>query len=296
MTVVLFGSASLLLTAHFYAGSTGADVGIPHLSAVPTSVSTDRPRSGVSPFGRDQLGVAPPDPLVALHETTREVYGRSGRAFKLDGKTIGQYIAKRLGAARSGDMKAAYEVYKAESVCANRDEPVEDYNSAAEREHFLKARDGINQLCKDISLAQIQERLGFLAAAARAGNVEAQVDFYMEGLSKNSIDLLESSADPAAQQWREDALGFLKQAASKCDQFALALLATEFEAGNIVARDKLMAMAYGVAEAISRKIPITQAKLRGRFGDEVPEAELEHALQLGRELTMGSCKPNQSVG
>lgn len=245
---------------------------------------------GVSPFGNEWFALTSLDSVIAVQGSTDAVYGRGGRAIDFGGKSADQYVAQHIGAARTGDMKAAYEVYKAEAVCANSDEPVADYQDAGEREQFLRQREGLRKLCKGMSLAQVQERMVFLAAAARAGNAEAQIDFYMEGPPGTLRNPSVNGDDPAVKQWKEDAIDFLKQAAAKCDRFALGLLSTVYDAGNIVEHSDKLSMAYGVADSLARRIPVTPAQLRNRFGEQVATTELEEAIQLGTGMVNQSCK------
>jgi len=219
------------------------------------------------------------------------VYGRNGRAINLGGLNVSQYIASRVGAARSGDVKAAYEVYQAESVCAANDDPVADYFDPAQKAEFLREREGLVKLCAGLSPAQVQERLGFLGTAARAGHVGAQIDYYMEGPYGRSIDLAENGADPIVVKWKEDALGYLKQAGAKCDHFALALLATVYDAGQLTGRDLRSSMAYSIAAAVPRKKPLTEAQLRERYGEEMSAADFDSARALGAQLAQQTCPP-----
>ena len=291
--IAVLGLAGLCLAGFIDFGQNKSETGPSSLLSAAKESSpamSQMARWGASPFGNGRVVAAPIGNMIAAQESTDAVYGRGGRAIDFGGKSADQYIAQRIGAARTGDMKAAYDVYKAEAVCANSDEPVADYQDAGEREQFLRQREGIRKLCKGMSLTQVQERMVFLAAAARAGNAEAQVDFYMEGPSGTWQGLAENGDDPAIKQWKEDAIGFLKQAAGKCDQFALGLLSTVYDAGNIVDHSDKMSMAYGVADSLARRIPVTSAQLRIRFGEQVATAELEEAIQLGTGMVNGSCK------
>lgn len=217
------------------------------------------------------------------------VYGRNGRVVELGGLTIAQYIGKHIAAARSGDARAAYDVYQAVSVCAANDDPVAEYADPAELAAFQAERKQLATLCAGISPAQVQERLGFLNQAARAGNKAAQIDIYMEGPYGRSMDLDQNPDDPIVRQWKEDALANLKQAGKQCDHFALALLSTVYDAGQLTTRDMRSAMAYSIAAAIPRQKPLTQEQLRERFGEELSAEEFSGALALGEQLGKEAC-------
>ncbi|MDQ1816342.1 hypothetical protein RBA41_23885 [Massilia sp. CCM 9210] len=235
-----------------------------------------------------EAGAARPGPGM-LSQKKAPVYGRNGRVIELGGLSIAQYIGTRIAAARSGDARAAYEVYQAESVCAANEDPVADYNDAAELAAFQAERMELTALCAGISPAQVQERLAFLNLAARSGNKAAQIDVYMEGPYGRSVDLTQNPDDPIVKQWKDDALAYLKQAGDQCDHFALALLSTVYDAGQITARDLRTSMAYSIAAAIPRKKPVTQEQLRDRFGEELSADDFAGALALGEQLGKQAC-------
>ncbi|HEY0061702.1 MAG TPA: hypothetical protein VGC21_06255 [Telluria sp.] len=226
-------------------------------------------------------------PVVA--DRRASVNGRNGRAVDLGGKTVAAYIAERIGKARSGDAAAAYAVYQAESICAANQDPVAQYQDPAEHEAFLREREKLVALCAGVSPAQVQERLGFLDAAARAGNIKAQLDFYTEGPYGREFNMADNATDPTVGKWKEDALAYLKQAGNKCDHFALATLSNVYDAGALTARDMRTAMAYAIAAAVPRKMVLTEEQLRSRFGEDLSAADFEGARQLGATLASQAC-------
>jgi hypothetical protein len=217
------------------------------------------------------------------------IYGRNGRVVDLGGLDVAHYIASRMSAARRGDVKAAYEVYQAVSICAANQDPVAEYHDPAERAQFLAERADQVKLCAGLSPAQVQERLAFLDTAARAGHVGAQIDYYMEGPYGRDFDIAENPGDPTVTQWKSDALTYLQQAGNKCDQFALALLSTVYDAGQLTERDLGASMAYSIAAAVPRKKPLTEAQLRERFGEELSAAQFTSAQQRGAALASEAC-------
>jgi hypothetical protein len=281
---VLAGAAAICLAAWLLGGRQDGDAAA---AAAPAVVVAP---AALLPFGQaGWFSSAPQAALPAAGEPGAPVYGRNGRAINLGGLSVAQYIASRIGAARSGDAKAAYEVYQAESVCAANEDPVADYHDPAQKAQFLREREGLIKLCVGLSPAQVQERLGFLGTAARAGHIAAQVDFYMEGPYGREFDMAQNGGDPAVQQWKEDALGYLKQAGGKCDHFALALLSTVYDAGQLTGRDPRTAMAYRIAAAVPRKKAVNEQQLRSEFGDELSTTQFDSALQLGAQLAQQAC-------
>ena len=86
-------------------------------------------------------------------------------------------------------------------------------------------------------------------------------------------------------------MSYLKQAGAKCDQFALALLSTVYDAGLLTERDPGAAMAYSIAAGVPRKKPVTEAQLRERFGEELTAAQFASAQQRGANLASTACAP-----
>jgi hypothetical protein len=97
----------------------------------------------------------PPSPTAS-----HTIYGRNGRPIDLGGSNVAQYIAERMGLARRGDVKAAYEVYQAVSICAANADPVTDFNEPAERAQFMSERAAQTKLCEGMSPAQVSRYRG----------------------------------------------------------------------------------------------------------------------------------------
>lgn len=259
---------------------------------VPAVAAPARPANEPGPqrWFSSVLQAAPSgEDLVAPTPHASPVYGRNGRAVDLGGKNVAHYIAARIAAARGGDVAAAYDVYQAASICAANDDPVADYHDPAERDQFLQERKRVVSLCAGLSAAQVQERLGFLGNAARAGHLGAQVDFYMEGPYGRVVDIAQNPDDPTVKQWKTDALAHLEQAGGQCDHFSLALLSTIYDAGQLTERDMVKSMAYSIAADLPRNKVQTEQQLRSRFGDELNAEQFAGAQQLGAQLARQAC-------
>ncbi|WP_098494978.1 hypothetical protein [Collimonas sp. PA-H2] len=221
------------------------------------------------------------------------MYARNGRQVDLGGLTAQEYISKWNSLARAGDKDAAYNVYQAAAVCASNDEPAPAYNSATELKQFLDQRKKLLALCKGVNSAQLQERLSFLALAARAGKVEAQIDYFMEGPYGRDTDLAKSADDPVVQQWKTEAVTELKSAAGQGEPFALALLAQVYGAGELLPRDAKLSLAYKVAEADARNSALSEEQLRRNAGAQMSDADFASALQTGRQIASACCKKSR---
>lgn len=217
------------------------------------------------------------------------VLGRNGRVIDLGKYNVAQYVAQRVGAARTGNTVAAYEVYQAISICARNDDPVTEFQDARDHEQFRREQERTAQLCTGVSPAMIQERMHFLAAVASAGNAAAQIDFYMEGPQGKPLAPSAEADDPVVQKWKTDALSYLKDAGNKGEPFALGLLATLYDGGDVVERDARLSLAYTIAEGAARKHPPSLDQLRARYGEQLNPAQFDEAQQLGQRLARSCC-------
>ncbi|MDM5175725.1 hypothetical protein PO883_00675 [Massilia sp. DJPM01] len=283
--LICLGLGAASLGVWLATGMPADNAATPVAAARPAAATPAQPRWFAA---LPEAGAARPGPGM-LADKKATVYGRNGRIVDLGGLSIAQYIGTRIAAARSGDARAAYDVYQAVSVCAANDDPVADYNDPADLAAFQRERKELTALCAGMSPAQVQERLGFLNLAARSGNKAAQIDVYMEGPYGRSVDLTQNPDDPIVNQWKDDALAYLKQAGDQCDHVALALLSTVYDAGQITARDLRTSMAYSIAAAIPRQRPVTQEQLRDRFGEGLSADDFSGALALGEQLGKQAC-------
>ena len=285
--LVLGGLAALGLAAYFTA-QPDAPASAPAASAAGTTAAA-APQAGVRWFDAAVLHAqadAPPGPGTLAAPAP---YGRNGRALDFGGLSAAAYIAAHASQARTGDSKAAYQVYQAESVCASSDDTPPEFRSPAELEQFQRERARLQQLCANVTPAQIQERMQFLAQAAHAGNAQAQIDFYMEGPNGKPADASQDSADPQLLQWKADAVAYLKDAAAQCDHFALSLLSNAYASGDVEAVDPKLAMAYNVAAISARKGRMTADGLQRQYSG-LSQADFDAGLQLGRQIASDSCK------
>lgn len=272
-------------------GNSGEKLSVKTASQNP--VASLSPRSGdlISPFATGTANQG--NDLSTLPPPSAVVYARNGRQVDLGGLTAQEYISKWNSLARAGDKDAAYNVYQAAAVCASNDEPAPAYNSAAELKQFLDQRKKLLALCEGVNSAQLQERLSFLALAARAGKIEAQIDYFMEGPYGRDTDLAKSADDPVVQHWKTEAVTELKSAAGQGEPFALALLAHVYGAGELLPRDAKLSLAYKVAEAEARNSALSEEQLRRNAGAQLSDADFASALQTGKQIASACCKKSR---
>lgn len=222
-----------------------AVLGLVMVPAPPADVAAVVPERVVQPL---------PLPVVPAAPVTRPAVARPVAAASPD------ELERLVAQARRGDMRAAHAAYQALSACVAPE---------VERAAF----------CRGLPASLVQERLRFLADAARAGVAAAQIDFYMEGPSAaQAVD-----AD-ALQAWRGQALAGLKEAAAQCEPFAMGLLATLYDAGETAPRDAPQALAYAVAEGQLRRRTVSDDSLRDRLAEPVTDAALAAAREQGQRL------------
>lgn len=224
----------------------GAVLGFSRLTQLPVDQEAQAP-AAVRPLA---LPVAPPAalasavPVPLVPQAAVAVVGPS----ELD---------RLVAAARRGDARAGYAAYQALSACSGE-----------------KAG-----TCGKLPYSLLQERLRFLTDAANAGVAAAQIDFYMEGPgAQQAMD------GDALLAWRQQALSWLKSAATQCEPFAMGLLATLYDAGELTPRDAAQAIAYAVAEGQLRRRPPSDDGLRDRLAEPIEAAALDAARRQGLSL------------
>jgi len=243
---------------------------------------------GASPFG------AMPDEASSRHSHNAMLdapapvlFARNGRLIDLHGLSAADYIAQWSTRARTGDTQAAYQVFQAADACAAVNEPLPAKQTGEDLQAELKEHAELEHLCKNVTPAQIAERMDFLAAAARAGNHDAQVDFYMEG--PNGRQAQAGDDDAMTTQWKQQSLIYLQAAASGGDKFSLGLLANAYDAGLLTPPDAKLSLAYTVADMMARNVAATPALLRNRFGSQLSDADFNAGMQMGVQIAAQCC-------
>jgi len=231
----------------------------------------------------------PKPPEIAVTQNTDLLYGRNGRYIHLGGLTVAEYLKGRMADARMGQAKAAYEVYAALSLCTAADGAAATTEREPLQADDLRTRAQLQRVCARVSPAQVQERLQFLAVAARRGEPQALMDYYTEGPYGRDVDPEQLQQDPMAQQWRTQALAYLQQAASQCEARAYRLLATQYETGELSAVDARQALAYSVAEAQAMHKPVNAEHLHRRYDAQLKPQDFLSAQQEGLRMATADC-------
>ena len=174
-----------------------------------------------------------------------------GHIVDLHGLTISQYVKTQYEAANTGDKKAAFNIYSAETVCAQISTlqreitslPVESPLQAVtpSKQAVIEAAKAI---CTDFNISS-RERLDYLLVAAKGGVAEAQIAFSLE--IPDGLDMTDST-DPRLIQWQKDGISYLNQAAIQGNEVGLTRAASIYEDGNaLVSKDLQLALTYQIA-------------------------------------------------
>lgn len=223
-----------------------------------------------------------------------------GAPVDLGGLTVRGFIDRWSPAARTGDAHAAYRLYEAEALCAR----------AAENERMLRSRslsqgDGLREsieastedlqaLCDGVSPKEVEERLVFLTQAALSGNVQAQLDFYVEGPLGRHDELRADDPDPNVGTWKSQAIAFLKQAAMQNNRDALEALAVAYFNGIVVPQDFETSLTYEIALARASHKDPELALLATQLTAQLPAAVVARARTAGEALYQQCCSERGS--
>jgi hypothetical protein len=243
---------------------------------------------GASPFGEGGVDAALPRPHRSMLDAPPPaLFARNGRIVDLHGLSAAAYIAQWSTRARTGDVQAAYNVFQAADVCAAISEPLPEMQAGDDKQALLKERAELERVCKNVTPAQIAERMDFLAIAARAGNHDAQIDFYMEG--PNGRQAQAGDNDETTAQWKQQSLAYLQAAASGGNTFSLGLLANSYDAGLLTPPDAKLSLAYTVADMMARNVTATPSLLRNRFGSQLSDDDFNAGMQMGAQIAAQCC-------
>ncbi len=261
--------------------------GKPVRSSTPVSapVVSKLGSTGASSFSNPDA----PAGRAAVDDAGTQLVGSSGRLVDLGGKTVAQYVDQYAGAARRGDADAAWHVLPGR-IGLRRG----SHAAAGGRrgciglpEHRRAARHGF---CANVSAAQVDERLQFLAQAARAGRGDAQVDYFIEGpFGQGSAALGDSPDDPRVRQWRGEAREHLRDAAGNCDPLAAGLLTNAYGSGQFGAQDPATSIAYALLAASAGNGKWPRERLAARFGATLSAADFAAAYDQGMQQARQAC-------
>ncbi|PRC92922.1 hypothetical protein [Solimicrobium silvestre] len=219
--------------------------------------------------------------------------------FNLNGLTVSQFVKTQYAAANKGDKDAAFNIYRAESICSRSTDaqrtlnllPIETEKLILDStKSYIK---DAQPVCADLNISP-KERLDYLRIAAKAGLAEAAIGFAIEnpeGLNF-SPEIQIDYSDPNVIQWQKDVVDYLTQPATQGNTKALGWLATMYEGGRLIPRNLQMALTYNLARAQilnenPNDNPVTASMLQNLPPDQVNAAEA-----AATALVNACCKQN----
>lgn len=275
---------------------------------IPRAIATDRNAPGPAMSGAQSISlrtiVASREPVrkdelkTASSIATRprtQLLSRSGAPVDLDGLTVQAFIDRWSQSARTGNAKAAYRIYQAEALCARAAENERSLRDdaslgeGAERESIEAHTKALEELCIGTSPAEADERLQFLTQAARSGDANAQIDFFMEGPYGKPYELQADDPDPNVIAWKVQSLDFLKQAAMQNHRDALEFLSMAYFNGLLVREDLEASLTYEIALARASNKDPDLALLAAQLIRQLPESSVARARVAGETLYRQCC-------
>ena len=175
----------------------------------------------------------------------------------LNGKTVSQYVLDLYDLANKGDARAAYDIYLAETICADlpkRQRELANIPVNYEEtyvESLQKLVKNSQDVCVNFNVSP-RERIYYLNIAAKGGNVPAMMAFVRE--VPEGIDPLKpiDPNDSRAVQWQKDSFNYMTQAAKKGDIVALLSLSTIYAQGDLQPKNIPLALTYELAAQMLR--------------------------------------------
>jgi hypothetical protein len=215
--------------------------------------------------------------------------------FDLNGLTVGQYVKKYRATADRGDETAAFNIYRAETICAGIPELQQSLNSMSVNSPDTTEKKNAMQLslkeaqsvCADFKINP-KERRDYLLIAAKGGVPAAQVAYLNnppEGIN------LANQADPRVIQWQKGAVGFLTQAADQGDLIALSTLADIYESGKMAPQNRQLALTYQIAfnQLSNSRFDSTAIT---RLSAQLTPAQANAAYDAATDLVSSCCNKN----
>ena len=213
---------------------------------------------------------------------------------RLTGQTVGQYVKSLYGPANNGDKQAAYEIYRAESICAlapkiqQNMKEMSPANDPGLFTSFQSSVDEIKSVCADFN-GNERERLNYLLIAVKGGVPKAAASFAFEppeGIDNFHTDRIDLH-DPRVTQWKNDAIGYLTQAAAQGDTGSMGLLSGFYANGQMTPQNLQMALTYTMALAEINNEHLDSPNITDLSGKLTPDQA--RAAKVAANQLVNSC-------
>ncbi|PRC94513.1 hypothetical protein [Solimicrobium silvestre] len=259
----------------------------------PTSVQVALQTSPEKPKGQQWFSVSKGSPPVANRES--RFMDADGAIVDLNGLTVSQYVNTLYDAANKGDKKAAYNIYKAESICESitpMQQNMREMSAANDPNFFTSIEASINDvqaICADLN-SGTRERLNYLLIAAKGGVAPAAIAYAFEppegfdAFHIKDIDL----ADPRVIQWQQDAVRYLTQSATQGNVATLNLLSGFYANGQMAPKNLQLALTYEIAS-----LELRNENLKNEFitklSDQLTLIQVNAATTSANQLVNSCC-------
>lgn len=182
-----------------------------------------------------------------------------GEPIYSDRRPVEEIVASFRGRISQGDAGAAFQAYRALSICsqARVARNALSAHAATIEDALRKSLESIasraNKVCSHVSDVQLKERLSYLRLAAKAGIPDAQVAFFVEGPTGEPVDYSRFSKDDQVfASWKNDAIKFLEASSLKGNKSAMAMLVQLYSGGDVVEPDPKVALKYAIVQSLAK--------------------------------------------
>lgn len=242
--------------------------------------------SGPTPSALQPAGSASA-PGSAANRSVR-VRQLSGRAYAVEdfgaipSGTVDEVIAKLSPLALAGDATASHGIFLKLNEC-------KDINRRASRGGALYAPDDVVAACIELSAENEVSSSRWLSLAAEQGNIGARLLYAADSESAlgGAAALLR---DPeGAKEYKQKAVGYLKEMASQGSADALLQLGNAYHAGVLVDGDLVSSRAY--FEAVRLADPsIVPTQQVSSLDKALSAQQLSQALRKGNQIYDSCCR------
>lgn len=219
-----------------------------------------------------------------------------GHPIYSDKRPVEEIVASFRGKISQGDANAAFQAYRALSICSQaRDAKNALSMHAATIEDALRkslesAASRANDVCSHVSDVQLKERLSYLRLAAKAGIPDAQVAFFAEGPTGEAIDYSKlSKDDPVFASWKNDAIEFLEDSSLKGNRSAIAMLVQIYSDGNIVESDPKKALKYAIVQSLAKGLDPSGQTAVNVFSKQLRPDQVSEVYSEARSFAEACC-------
>ncbi|MDO8066522.1 hypothetical protein [Janthinobacterium sp. SUN206] len=161
--------------------------------------------------------------------------------------TLAQQLARLAASGKPEDAYAAYNLLD-DCISFEKERRLPGLEFELGREMTAQEKAAQQQLCAGLTQRQREERLGYLATAARAGVPGAATIFLSEGPFGDRSALRNRPDDPLVQAWKRQAIAQLTAQADEAELTSVATLMMAYlRDGEVVQKDAPQAYGYLLA-------------------------------------------------